>query len=76
MQSMVELKRNGKNVNVFFDVDWDSKAVQNVSVRDGKETLRLTALDAEMVLALVEQEVIDIIMQATLDKADGRVVLA
>lgn len=76
MQSMISMAKNGKPVNAFFDVNWDDKQIENITVRDSQGPVGLTDADLIMLTALIEDEVAAIVMDAALDKAEGRAVIA
>ena len=76
MQSMISMAKNGKSVNAFFDVNWDDKQIENITVRDSQGPVGLTDADLIMLTALIEDEVAAIVMDAALDKAEGRAVIA
>jgi len=76
MQSMISMAKNGKSVNAFFDVNWDDKQIENITVRDSQGPVGLTDADLIMLTALIEDEVAAIVMDAALDKTEGRAVIA
>ena len=72
MQSMIPVKRNGQIVNAFFDVNWDAKRIENIRIRQEGEFLSMTDGDITALSDLIEQEVADILMDAALDKMQGK----
>ena len=76
MQSMISMAKNGKSVNAFFDVNWDDKQIENITVRDSQGPVGLTDADLIMLTALIEDEVAAIVMDAVLDKTEGRAAIA
>ena len=76
MQSMISMNKNGKPVSAFFDVDWSNKRVQNIVVREDRETITLNDADLTVITGLIEAEVTAILLENALDKAEGREVFA
>ena len=76
MQNMISLNKNGKAVSAFFDLNWERKRIENISVREGSESISITDAEMTVITGLIEQEVTAILMESALDKAEGKAVFA
>ena len=60
MQNMIQLQRQGKLFNVFFDANRDTHDFENIRVREvgGEPLLVVTRQDMEAIKELIAEEII------------------
>jgi hypothetical protein len=72
MQSMIPVKCNGKDTKAFFDIDWEGKRIENIRLREDGQFLTVDPDLSDRLADIIEQKVADILMEAALDKMQGK----
>lgn len=71
MQNMIPVSRNGNPARAFFDIDWENKRIENITVFEGSQRVKMTPKDLMRLTTLIEDEVSAIVIEAAKELAHG-----